>query len=166
MSPDPTVPDQEAIARRVVEALVDYQRLSLEVLEMNADDPESAVRGLIDLHLDWTEANRHTARLIARHRNEVMAGPHGEALMSANQEFFAAMKAWIERQAETGLLSPVSFNLMHAVIFAPTQEIAKLALSGRLKKPLPKYSKALGDAAWAGLRALPERSQPGPTTES
>ena len=151
--------DPDEIADRVIGALEAYQQLSIDVIRDHGDDPEGAVKGLVSLHLDWTERNRETAILIAKHRNEVMAGPHRERLMAANREFFASMKAWIERGAETGKLPPVSFNLMHAVIFAPTQEIAKLALSGRLKKPLQNYSEALGDAAWAGLRSLPERSR-------
>ena len=56
-------------------------------------------------------------------------------------------------------LPAVSFNLMHAIVFAPTQEIAKLALAGRLRKPLPEYAESLGDAAWAGLQTLPERTR-------
>ena len=147
----------DEIAESVVTALEDYQRLSIEVVTENADDPEAAVKGLVALHLNWTDENRETATTIARHRNAVAAGPLGERLTASNKEFFASMKTWIDRQSETGRMRPVSFNLMHAVTFAPTQEIAKLALAGRLKKPLPQYAEALGDAAWAGLRALPER---------
>ena len=79
--------------------------------------------------------------------------------MASNQRYFAAMKTWIDLQAEGGRLPALSFNLMHAVIFAPTQEIAKLSLAGRLKKPLPDYAEGLGDAAWAALLALPEREK-------
>lgn len=147
----------DEIAELVVTALEDYQRLSIEVVTENADDPEAAIKGLVALHLNWTDENRETATTIARHRNAVAAGPLGERLTASNKEFFASMKTWIDRQSETGRMRPVSFNLMHAVTFAPTQEIAKLALAGRLTKPLPQYAEALGDAAWAGLRALPER---------
>jgi hypothetical protein len=149
----------DEIAERVVTALEDYQQLSIEVITGNAGDPEAAVKGLVALHLDWTEENRETATLISRHRNAVVAGPLGPRLMASNKEFFTSMKAWIERQSKTSRLPAVSFNLMHAVIFAPTQEIAKLALAGRLKKPLGDYAEALGDAAWAGLLALPERTR-------
>ncbi|MGK2931554.1 MAG: hypothetical protein ACSLFD_02050 [Solirubrobacterales bacterium] len=157
MSETPETTDE--IADRVITALEDYQHLSIEVVTENDDDPEAAVKGLVSLHLKWTEDNRETAKLIALHRNAAAAGPLGDRLLASNKEFFASMKAWIDRQAETGTLPPVSFNLMHAVTFAPTQEIAKLALSGRLKKPLPAYAEALGDAAWAGLVALPGRSR-------
>ncbi|MBK5231986.1 MAG: hypothetical protein JJE13_03255 [Thermoleophilia bacterium] len=144
-------------AEMVVTALEDYQQLSIAVVTNNADDPEAAIKGLVALHLNWTEDNRETAKLVARHRNAAAAGPLGERLMASNREFFASMRTWIDRQSESGRLPPISFNLMHAVTFAPTQEVAKLSLAGRLKKPLPEYAEALGDAAWAGLLALPER---------
>jgi len=156
---DEAATDPDGIAERVIEALETYQQLSIDVIANHADNPEGAVKGLVNLHLDWTEQNRETAVLIAKHRNEVMAGPHRERLMASNREFFASMKAWIEREAGTGKLPAVSFNLMHAVVFAPAQEVAKLGLSGKLKKPLQNYADALGDAAWAGLKSLPERSR-------
>ncbi|HTU13720.1 MAG TPA: hypothetical protein VMF31_00860 [Solirubrobacterales bacterium] len=165
MSPE-TLTDPDAIAEKVIETLEEYQRLSIGVISADADDPEAAVKGLVGLHLTWTADNAETSRLISRHRHEVITGPHRERLMASNREFFTAMKTWIDRQAETGRLPAVSFNLLHAVIFAPTQEIAKLWLAGRLKKPLSEYAGPLGDAAWAGLLALPERRQPGTTATS
>lgn len=161
-----TATDPDAIAGTVIDALAEYQRLSIAVVTGNADDPEAAVKGLVSLHLTWTAENPETSKLINRHRHAVMSGPHRDRLMASNREFFAAMKSWIDLQAETGRLPAVSFNLLHAVIFAPTQEIAKLWLAGRLKKPLAEYAEPLGDAAWAGLRALPERQQPGAAATS
>lgn len=149
----------DEIAETVVTALEDYQQLSIAVVTENSDDPEAAIKGLVALHLSWTEANRETATLISRHRNAVATGPLGERLQASNRDYFASMKIWIDRQSEAGRLPAMSFNLMHAVIFAPTQEIAKLALASRLKKPLADYAEALGDAAWAGLLTLPERSR-------
>jgi len=165
MSPE-TVTDPDAIAERVIEALETYQRLSIDVISGNEEDPEAAVKGLVALHLNWTGENADTSKLINRHRHEVINGPHRDRLMASNREFFAAMKQWIDLQAETGRLPAVSFNLLHAVIFAPTQEVAKLWLAGRLKKPLTEYAEPLGDAAWAGLLALPERRQPGTSATS
>ncbi|MGA7435349.1 MAG: hypothetical protein WBW44_06960 [Solirubrobacterales bacterium] len=151
----------EQIAETVIDELENYQRLSIDVVNRNREDPEAAVKGLVSLHLAWTEENPETAKLINRHRNEVFNGPHRDRLVASNSEFFIAMKGWIDLQAASGRLPAVSFNLLHAVIFAPTQEVAKLWLAGRLKKPPSEYIGPLGDAAWAGLLALPERSQPG-----
>lgn len=149
-----------AIAATVVDALEEYQRLSREVYEENRDDPEAVVKGLVRLHLKWTEENRETAILIARHRNEVAAGPEGKRLAESNKEMFRETAAWIAEQAGAGRMPATSFNLMHAVVFAPTQEIAKLWLTGRLKTPLADQAEALADAAWAGVTSLPDRDAP------
>jgi hypothetical protein len=149
----------DATATRVVEALEEYQRLSLDTLDENRSDPEACVRALVRLHLDWTGRDPDLARLVSRHRNAVMAGPGGERLTASNRRWFSEMNAWIDEQARTGRMEPVSFNLMHAVVFAPTQEIAKLWLAGLLKKPLGSYSPALEDAAWAAMSALPSRAR-------
>lgn len=141
----------------VAEALERYQRLSVEVLERHEANPEAAVKGLIALHLSWTEEDPDRARTVSRGRNAVAAGVHGNRLAQSNREWFTQMKTWIDSQAAVGRIEPVSFNLLHAVIFAPTQEIAKLWLAGRLKRPLDRYSGPLGEAAWAAVSALPPR---------
>jgi hypothetical protein len=144
----------------VVDELERYQRLSLEVLEANAGSPGDALRGLVALHLGWTEEDPDRARTVSRHRNEAIAGPHGPRLVESNREWFTRMKQWIDAEADAGALEPVSFNLLHAVVFAPAQEIAKLWLAGRLRRPLSEYAGPLGDAAVAAVGALPPREQP------
>jgi hypothetical protein len=156
---DAVAPDAAAaIAATVVDALEDYQRLSKDVYEANPDDPEAVVKGLVRLHLKWTEENRETAILIAGHRNEVAAGPEGKRLAESNKEMFKATRAWIDEQAAGGRMPATSFNLLHAIVFAPTQEVAKLWLTGRLKTPLADQAEALAEAAWAGVSALPDRN--------
>ena len=151
--------DDGEIAGQVVAALEDHQRRTVEILEREGDDAETVVKSLVRLHLEWTEEDRERAITVSRHRNAVAAGPLGERLAAANRDWFSTMKAWIDAQAEAGSIEPVSFNLLHAVIFAPTQEIAKLWLAGRLKRPLASYADALGDAAWAAVCALPARDR-------
>ena len=151
-------PDAAAtIAATVVDALEDFQRLSRDVYESNPDDPEAVVKGLVRLHLKWTEENRETAILIAGHRNEVAAGPEGKRLAESNKEMFKATRSWIDEQAAAGRMPATSFNLLHAIVFAPTQEVAKLWLAGRLKTPPTEQAEALAEAAWAGVSALPDR---------
>jgi len=150
--------EQVELEELVVSALEDYQRRSMDALVLNEDDPEAGIRALVELHLAWTEEDPDRARMISRHRNEVAAGPLGERLAASNREWFGRMKDWLDSQAAAGRIAPVSFNLLHAVVFAPTQEISKLWLAGRLKRPPAEYAGALGDAAVAAVRALPERS--------
>jgi hypothetical protein len=141
----------------VVDELERYQCLSLEVLKANEGNPGDALRGLVALHLGWTEEDPDRARTVSRHRNEAIAGPHGPRLVESNRAWFGRMRQWIDTEAAAGALRPVSFNLLHAVVFAPTQEIARLWLAGRLKRPLSEYAGPLGDAAVAAVEALPPR---------
>ena len=145
------------LAERVISELENYQRLSMDVLARHETDPEAGLRALVALHLSWTEEDPERARLIARHRNEVAAVPLGERLANSNREWFGRMKKWIDSQADAGRIAPVSFNLLHAVVFAPTQEVAKLWLAGRLKRSPAEYAGPLGDAAVAAVNALPAR---------
>jgi hypothetical protein len=149
-----TPEDIEAV---VIEELERYQALSLEAIEQNHGRPADAIRALIRLHLSWTEEDPERARLVSRHRNEAAAGGHGARLAASNREWFGRMKAWIDSESEGGAMEPVSFNLLHAVVFAPAQEIAKLWVAGRLKRPLSEYAGPLGDAAVAAVEALPAR---------
>jgi hypothetical protein len=146
------------IAEQVVTALEDHQRRTVEILRDEGGDPEAVIKSLVRLHLEWTEEDPERARTVSRHRNAVAAGPLGERLAASNREWFATMKAWIDAQAGSGAIETVSFNLLHAVVFAPTQEISKLWLAGRLKRPLGSYAPALGEAAWAAVAALPARA--------
>ncbi len=66
----------------MIEALEQYQRLSTEVLDLNRDDPEAGVKGLVALHLSWTEENPDRARMVSRNRNAAAAGAAWRATRS------------------------------------------------------------------------------------
>jgi len=148
---DPARPDDLPVDA-VVEALEGYQRLTIELLERH-DDPEACVRALVALHLRWTEEDPDRARMVARHRHAVMAGPGRERLTASNARYFELTRGWLRREAEAGRLPAVSFNVFHALVFAPTQELAKHWLGGRLRRAPGEYADRMGRAAWAGLVA-------------
>lgn len=137
----------------IVEALEDYQQASLEVLQLNEGSPEAAVKGLVDLHIEWTSSDPERARMVASGRNRAMAGPLGPRLRQSNDEWMTALRAWLDGERESGLVSNGSIAILHAVVFAPTQEIAKLWLAGLLPRDLEDYRDPLADAAWAGILA-------------
>ena len=146
--------DADIHADEVIAALEDYQGLTLDILRTHQEDPEGCVRELVRLHLTWTEENADTARLVAKHRNAVANGPGKDRLAASNATFFNANREWMQHQTEAGRMPPMSFNVMHAIVFAPTQELAKLYLGGRLRKNPTEYAEVMGDAAWAGLQAV------------
>ena len=141
-------------ADEIIDALEEYQRLTIDLFRRNQTDPEACVKGLVKLHLDWTEENREVAILINKHRTAVINGPGKDRLSASNATFFNASREWMKDQAESGRMPSMSFNVMHAIVFAPAQELAKLYLRDRLRKAPSEYAEAMGDAAWAGLQAI------------
>lgn len=141
----------------VLEALEEYQRRTIELYHRHAADPEACVKAMVELHLEWTEEDPDRARLVSRYRGPVMAGPGRERLNASNARYFEESKRWMNQARESGMPS-LSFNLLHALVFAPTQEITKHWLGGRLKKQPAEYAAMLGDAAWAGILAAGDPS--------
>lgn len=137
----------------VVDALEDYQRATIGLYERCAGDPEGCVMALVRLHMEWTEADPDRARAVSRHRNAVMAGPGRERLAAANAVYFRRTAEWLREEQEAGRMPRISFNLLHALIFAPSQELAKHWLGGRLRKQPTEYADRMGRAAWAGILA-------------
>ena len=138
---------------RIVEALEEYQRSSLDVLRDNRGNPEAAVKGLVDLHIEWTAGDPDLARLVAAGRHGAMAGPLGPRLQESNGRWMGELREWLDHERESSQLPCGSLAILHAVVFAPTQEISKLWLAGLLPRDLEDYRRPLADAAWAGITA-------------
>ncbi|MBN8870706.1 MAG: hypothetical protein J0H66_12565 [Solirubrobacterales bacterium] len=147
-TPPPDLPVEEVLA-----ALTDYQQRTIDLYRMHAGDPEACVKALVRLHLGWTEEDPDRAKLVGRYRAPVMAGPGKEQLTASNAAYFEASKRWMRESTESGGMPSVSFNVLHALVFAPTQELCKHWLGGRLKKDPTEYAEAMGAAAWAGIVA-------------
>ncbi len=145
--------EEELPVDQVVSALEGYQERTIGLYREHPDDPEACVKALVRLHLAWTEENPDRARMVARYRNPVMAGPGRERLAASNACYFEESKRWMSTAAETGTMPRLSFNVLHALVFAPTQELAKHWLGDRLRKRPTDYAEAMGAAAWAGILA-------------
>jgi hypothetical protein len=144
---------EELPVDEVVEALEEYQRRTIELYGEHADDPEACVKGLVRLHLSWTEEDPERAKLVSRYRGPVMAGPGKDRLTASNMAYFERSKEWMEQATSSGAMPSVSFNVLHALVFAPTQELAKHWLGGRLRHRPTEYADRMGRAAWAGIIA-------------
>ncbi|MCO5315094.1 MAG: hypothetical protein M9938_02865 [Solirubrobacterales bacterium] len=148
----------EIPADEVIAALEDYQRRTIELYALHRGDPEGCVMALVRLHLAWTEEDPARARMVAVHRNAVMAGPDRERLSRSNSAYFKQTREWLELERASGLMPVVSFNVLHALVFAPSQELAKHWLGGRLRKLPTEYADRMGRAAWAGILAAGDQA--------
>ena len=145
----------EATDEQVLAWLEEYRDLSLEVIERNGGDPEAAIRGLVDLHIEWTEGDPARARAVAAGRGRVAAGELGGRLRASNRILFGRLSEWVDEARSKGAIRTDSVAFLHAVVFAPTQEMARLHLSGLLDRPLGEYRDELGAAAWDAVRGEP-----------
>jgi len=137
----------------VLTALTDYQQRTIELYREHAVDPKACVKALVRLHLEWTEEDPGRAKLVGRYRAPVMAGPGKDRLTASNRAYFEESKRWLNESVESGRMPSVSFNILHALVFAPTQELCKHWLGGRLGKDPTAYAESMGEAAWAGILA-------------
>lgn len=143
-----------------VEALERYQQATIELYRTHAGDPEACVKALVRLHLAWTEEDPERARMVSRHRNAVIKGPGRERLTASNAAYFGRTREWLDREAAAGRIPRLSFNLFHALIFAPAQELARHWLDDRLRKAPTEYADRMGRAAWAGIVAAGDAEKP------
>ncbi len=162
-SPEPGAagPDAGLPVEAVIRTLEEYQQATLDLYRLHEGDPEGCVKALVRLHLVWTEEDPDRARMVARHRNAVMAGPGRERLMNANAAYFGRTREWLDRESGAGRMPRLSFSVLHALVFAPGQELARHWLGDRLRKPPTEYADRMGRAAWAGILAAGDPEPPG-----
>jgi hypothetical protein len=142
----------------VLEALEAYQARTVAILDSHPEDPRGAVESMVGLHLQWVGEDPDRAREVISKRDAVATGELGSRLAESNRNLFEAFRLWLDRQVEAGRLGNGSLALWHATIFAPTHEITRHWLGGRLPRPLEDYEAPLKAAAWAGVTSLPSRS--------
>jgi len=149
----------ELPVEEVVTALEEYQRRTVDLYHRHEGDPETCVKEMVGLHLRWTEEDPDRAKLVSRYRAPVIAGPGRDRLTASNAAYFEESKRWMKESTGSGAMPSLSFNVLHALVFAPTQELAKHWLGGRLKRQPTEYADAMGAAAWAGIVAAGESLQ-------
>lgn len=140
---------------QVLAWLEEYRDLSLAVIERNAGDAEGAIRGLVGLHVDWTGEDPERARAVAAGRGRVATGELGGRLKASNRILFGRLSEWVGAARAEGSIRTDSVALLHALVFAPTQELARLHLAGLLDRPLAEYRDQLAQAAWDSVRGDP-----------
>lgn len=143
------------IATLILDTLAGYHREVIAMLEANSDDAEAGIKGLISHHLEWVEANPDDARLLMERRDKLAAGPHGDRLAAQTKDFLGVVKRWLKAQSEAGRMPDVGINLVHALTFAPAQELGSLWLNGRMKQRPTTFTDRLTAAGWAAIQAVP-----------
>jgi AcrR family transcriptional regulator len=134
------------LAEVVAGALEGYHETLLAALAEHDGDGPGGVRAAVAHELAWFVDHPREARLVLAHRDAVAATGR---LRGSNRAVLKAVGAWAREAIDPDL----DINLFHAVVLAPARSIGALWATKRIKNDPTTYAAALGDAAWAGLRA-------------
>jgi AcrR family transcriptional regulator len=130
-----------------VEILRGYQAGVVRTLGRAAADAEAGVGGLVRHHLRWVERNPDRARFLLQ--GGVAREYAGDELKTLNQDMFAAVGDWVERQPAIRTLRR---EIFYAAVFGPAQELSRSWLGGRTRS-LRRLEDELAEAAWRAVRA-------------
>ena len=143
---------EELAAALYVEGLRDYQRGVVAVLHEHPD-AEAGVRALVRHHLGWVAANPDLARYLLSSREAEVAEATSGPLRELNRAFFAEIEAWLEPHRDAGRIRRLPFDVHHAILIGPSQELARLWLAGRTTSDLDAAAAGhLAAAAWNALK--------------
>ncbi|HET6505649.1 MAG TPA: TetR/AcrR family transcriptional regulator [Baekduia sp.] len=134
------------LAEVVAGALEGYHRTLLAALAAHEGDGPGGVRAAVAHELAWFARHPREARLLLAHRDAVAATGR---LRAPNRAVLRAVDAW----ARAAIGPEIDLDLLHAVVFSPARSIGALWVAKRIENDPTTYAAALGDAAWAGLKA-------------
>ena len=142
---------EELAAALYVEGLRDYQEGVVAVLRENPG-AEEGIRGMVRHHLRWVKSKPELARyLLSSREAEVVLATRGP-LRELNRTFFGEVEGWLEPHREAARLRRLPFDVHHAILIGPAQELARLWLAGRTSTDLEFAARELATAAWNALK--------------
>jgi AcrR family transcriptional regulator len=145
---------QELFGALYVEGMADYQDGAVVLLRA-APDARAGIEALVRHHLEWVSANPDLARfLLAGRETEVRLASEAR-LRDVNRAFFGAVEAWLEPHVTAGRLRDLPFDLFHALLIGPSQELARQWLAGRARGSPAAAAETLAEAAWRSLQSTP-----------
>ena len=143
---------KEGLAAAVyAEALGDYQAAAIERLRAGAD-AEAGVRGLVDAHLAWHEANPDRARFLHENGGLARREPARELIAAGNAEFLGEASRWWRTHAGYGALRDLPFDMAYVLWLGAAQEYCRLWLAGATRVGMKTAKRTLADGAWNSLK--------------
>ena len=145
---------KEALAGAVyADCSARHQRAFLDELGRH-DDAESAVKGIVRMHLAWCVENPGMARFLATISEPAVLEAAERELTEGNERFSAAVRNWWRPHVHYGVLRPLNAAQSLALWLGPAQEWIRAWFLGAFDKPPTDAEvEMLADAAWLCLRA-------------
>ncbi len=134
-----------------LEGLRDYQEgLVAEVRRQRR--AAGGIRAIVRYHLRWVSRHPDWARyLLHMRRAESVAAVEGQ-IREINGRFLEEIRGWVEPFMARGDIGRLPEELLLAVALGPTQEFARLLLTGRARTGVAQAQEVLAEAAWKSLR--------------
>jgi AcrR family transcriptional regulator len=142
---------KEGIAASLyLEGLTDYQQGFVAQLTAAACTRAGVEHG-VGHHVEWIVANPELARFLLLGRDPGTVAETEGPLRELNRSFFGAVSEWMEPAVAGGELRELSSELLTALWLGPSQELARLWLSGRTTTAPTAALPVLAAAAWKSL---------------
>jgi len=145
---------KEALAGAVyADCSARHQRAFLEELGRH-EDAETAVKGIVRMHLSWCVENPEMARFLATISEPAILEAAERELKDGNERFSAAVRDWWRPHVHYGALRPLTAAQSLALWLGPAQEWIRAWFLGAFDQPpSAEETEMLADAAWLCLRA-------------
>jgi AcrR family transcriptional regulator len=145
---------KEALAGAVyADCSARHQRAFLDELGRH-EDAESAVKGIVRMHLAWCVENAGMARFLATISEPAVLEAAERELKDGNERFSAAVRDWWRPHVHYGALRPLTAAQSLALWLGPAQEWIRAWFLGAFDQPpTDEEVEMLADAAWLCLRA-------------
>lgn len=142
---------EDLAAALYVDGMRHYQEGAAALLA-EAPGAEDGVRALVHHHVAWVVEHPRRARYLLGSRPAEVAEATRGPLRRINRGFFRAVRAWLDPHVEAGRIRRLPFDVHHAVLLGPSQELARIWLAGRADTDLEAAAADLADAAWNALK--------------
>ena len=110
--------------------------------------------------MEWIVANRELARFLLLGRDPGVLAMTEIPLRELNRSFFSAVSEWMAPAIARGELRELPSALLTALWLGPSQELARLWLSGRMPTTPSTSIPMLARAAWKSLSLEDEGRSP------
>lgn len=139
---------------QLADALYAYTLRGFHATQMEAirgrASAQAGVKGLVRTYIDWVVANPNRARLL----HELKRGDLGGATAEwdrANNEGFAVLRQWVDRQTAAGEMRALPFPVWMAVVFSPSIALTPHWIGQAAPEVPAKVRTALEHAAWMAV---------------
>lgn len=129
-----------------------YWDHAIAAVEAHDGDPVDALGAAVRATLAYQEAHPERHNFMIECASSSWTRAHAEPVQALNAEFTTRFIAWGAPHAMAGRLRPIDAQLVAALVFGPSQWLARSWLTGLTPQPPTHYADMLVDLVTRALR--------------